>query len=109
MSLSASNIQRSHTGLYFETTGDGSTTTITVTHSGFNRPRTAKALVGTGGNNFARHSGFGGFYYPADATMIAGCTATVNSNGTITVTTGSAITNGVKAYCVVLFSDRADA
>ena len=110
MSLAASNIQRNHRGLYFEFTGDGATTSITIPHGAFSRSRTAKAYVSTAGSGHGNHSGYGGFRFPAPNTGTSwSATATVSATGSLTLTTSSAVTNGVLAQCVVIFDQDADA
>ena len=107
MAITATNIARNHRGVYFEFTGDGVSTQITVPHGNYSATRTAKAFCLTGGSNYGRHSGFGGFHFPSGGTSIAS-TAT-STDGTVVLTTGSAVGNGTLAQCVVIFDADADA
>jgi hypothetical protein len=107
MSLTASNIQRNHRGLYFEFTGDGASTSITVPDGAIGRTRSAKAFVTTAGSGHGNHSGYGGFRYPPTGTLWA-ATATDSANN-LTLTTTLAVTNAVVAQCAVIFDQDADA
>lgn len=105
MAVTYSNIINNHRGVYFEVTGDGATTALTVTHgSGVHTGHTASATVLTGGSSFQNGaSGKGGFVYPAAGTPVAVSSVTVAPT-TVTVNTGAAIGNGTKAYVVVVFN-----
>lgn len=108
MSLSAQNVVGNHRGVYFEVVGDGSTTQITVSLAHIpNRvgDETGTATIRTNPTGTAVHeAGKGGFYYPP-GTNVPVSSASV-SNGVLTVTTQSAITNGVRAYGVYVFDSE---
>lgn len=103
MSVTVANVVRNHRGLYFEATGDGSTTAITVPHlNGVHNATTAKATVLTAPTKKQPgQSGTGGFLFPDGGTPVA-ATVTVTSTS-VTVTTGSAVGNGTVAYVAVVF------
>ena len=111
MAISPSNVQRQHNGVYAETSGDGASTQLTIPWTGYIRSRSMKAFVTaddtTAVSNLEKHSNYGGFRFPGVGTVINGCTASVTGNS-ITVTCGSPVNNGKKAYVVALFLDRAD-
>jgi len=102
MSITVSNIQHNHRGLYFEAVGDGATTALTVAHSG--RPHantTAKATVITAPSSYTHQSGRGGFLFP-DGTSAAVSSVAVTATS-VTVNTSAAVGNGTKAYVAVVF------
>lgn len=108
MSLSASNVVGNHRGVYFEATGDGVTTTITVnlthlhTRAG---DMTGAATVRTAPSGTAVHEGGKGGFYIAPGTNVPVSSAVV-SNGVLTVTTQAAIGNGTKAYGVYVLDNE---
>src|SRR5579872_6905033 len=103
MSITVSNIQHNHRGVYGEFTGDGSTTAIPVplTAQYGGQPITGTATVTTAPTSFTHRSGKGGFLFPhgSDAAISS---ATV-SGGTLTVNTSAAVGNGTKAYICFVF------
>lgn len=105
MAVAFANQVNNHRGVYFEATGDGATTALTVNHgSGVHAGTTATAFVVTGPtvSTIFRRSNRGGFHYPADGTAVTVSSVTVSSTQ-VTVNTSAAVGNGTKAYCVVLF------
>lgn len=111
MAVSISNQVENHRGIYFEVTGDGVTTALTVNHSrSVHAGTTAKATVTTAPTgSFERKSGSGGFVYPAGGTAVAVSSVSVtspnkgDSSGSLTVNTSVAVGNGTKAYVAVVF------
>lgn len=106
MAVTIANVKRNHRGVYFEATGDGSTTALTVNHmNGVHSGTTATAAncsVITAPTSFHNgKSGSGGFVFPF-GTPVAISSVSVTSTA-VTVNTGSAIGNGTVAYCVVVF------
>jgi len=104
MSVAIANVIRNHRGLYFEATGDGSTTALTVNHmNGVFAGTTAKATAVTGPTTFHNgKSGTGGFVYPTDGTPVTISSVSVTSTS-VTVNTSAAVGNGTKAYVAVVF------
>jgi hypothetical protein len=102
MAVVISNVQHNHRGLYFEATGDGATTALTVNHAG--RPHTnttATARVITSPTSYSHRSGNGGFLFPEGAS--AAVSSVVITAASATVNTSAAIGNGTKAYVAVVF------
>lgn len=106
MAVTYSNIIQSHRGVYFEATGDGATTALTVSHgrSIFNGT-TAVATVTTAPTTSIteRKSGCGGFIYPHNGTTATVSSVSVSATS-VTVNTQAAVSNGVKAYVAVVFN-----
>src|SRR5579859_730155 len=104
MSVAIANVIRNHRGLYFEATGDGSTTALTVNHlNGVHANTTAKATVLTAPSSFHNgQSGCGGFVFPNGGTAVTVSSVSVTSTA-VTVNTSAAIGNGTKAYVAVVF------
>lgn len=108
MAISASNIQQNHRAVYFEFTGDGASTSIAVTYPGRPRAKTAVATVITAPTSTSdKPSGKGGLSYPTGGTNVAVSSCTL-SGATATVVTSAAVTNGVKAYGIVVFNEYTD-
>lgn len=105
MAVTYANQKESHRGIYFEATGDGSTTALTVNHSrSIHKSATATATVVTGPSAAIkdRKSGCGGFIYPTDGTAVTVSSVSVTATA-VTVNTQSAVGNGTKAYVAVVF------
>lgn len=104
MAVTIGNIIRNHRGLYFEVTGDGSTTALTVNHlNGVHANTTAVATVYTAPTSFHNgQSGKGGFVFPNGGTTVTVSSVSVAST-TLTVNTSAAVGNGTKAYVAVVF------
>lgn len=103
MAVSYSNQIENHRGIYFECTGDGVTTALTVNHGrSIHAGTTATATVTTAGTGFERKSGKGGFVYPTGGTNVTVSSVTVGATS-VTVNTGAAVGNGTKAYVSVVF------
>ena len=104
MAVTIANIKRNHRGLYFEVTGDGSTTALTVTHgAGVHASTTATATVLTAASGLLPGaSGKGGFVFPTAGTPITVSSVTVSATS-VTVNTSSAIANGTVADVAVVF------
>lgn len=109
MAVSYTNIISAHRGVYFEATGDGATTALTVNHNrGVHANTTATATVVTAPTGqFARHSSNGGFVYPQGGTPVTVSSVSVTATA-VTVNTSAAVGNGTKAYVSVVF-DKHDA
>ena len=105
MAVTYSNIINNHRGVYFEVTGDGLTTALTVTHgSGVHANPTATATVLTAPSSFQNGtSGKGGFVYPTSGTAVAVSSVSVTASK-VTVNTSAAVGNGTKAYVAVVFN-----
>lgn len=103
MSVTIANVIHNHRGLYFEATGDGSTTALTVNHmNGVHSNTTATATVVTAPTAFHNgKSGNGGFVFPVGTS--APVTSVSVTSTAVTVNTTSAIGNGTKAYVAVVF------
>lgn len=104
MSITVSNIQHNHRGVYGEFTGDGSTTAIPIpltAHYG-GQALTGVATVVTGPTSYSHQSGKGGFLFPA-GTPVTVSSATV-AGGTLTVNTSAAVGNGTKAYLSFVYN-----
>lgn len=104
MAVAYSNIINNHRGVYFEVTGDGVTTALTVAHgSGVHANHTATATVLTAASSFQNgSSGKGGFVYPAAGTKVTVSSVSVTATS-VTVNTSAAVGNGTKAYVAVVF------
>lgn len=104
MSVSYSNQIESHRGIYFECTGDGSTTALTVSHGrSIFKGATATATVITAPTGSReRKSGCGGFVFPAGGTAVTVSSVTVSATS-VTVNTQAAVGNGTKAFVAVVF------
>ena len=105
MAVAIANIISNRRGLYFESTGDGSTTALTVAHgNGVHANATAQAFVVTAPtlSTSFRRSGRGGFQFPSDGTNVTVSSVSVSSTS-VTVNTSAAIGNGTKAYVAVVF------
>ena len=106
MAVAYANQVENHRGVYFEATGDGSTTALTVTHArGVHANTTASATVTTAGAGFERKSGKGGFVYPTSGTNVTVSSVTVSATS-VTVNTSAAVGNGTKAYVSVVFDQE---
>ena len=103
MAITYANIINNHRGVYFEATGDGATTALTVNHGKCTHANTtATATVVTAPTSFHNGKyGSGGFVAPF------GTNATVSSvsvtSSAVTVNTSAAVGNGTKAYVTVVF------
>jgi hypothetical protein len=104
MAVTYSNIIRNHRGLYFEATGDGVITALTVTHNaGVHANTTASATVLTAVSGFhPGQSGKGGFIFPSAGTAATVSSVSVSATA-VTVNTSAAVANGTKAYVSVVF------
>jgi hypothetical protein len=104
MAVSYANQIENHRGLYFECTGDGATTALTVNHgrSVFANETASATVVTAPSGTFERHSGKGGFTFPQSGTPVAVSSVSVTKSS-VTVNTGAAVGNGTKAYVVVVF------
>jgi hypothetical protein len=104
MAIAYANQVSNHRAVYFEATGDGATTALTVNHNlGVHSNQTATAFVVTAPVGQPDYpSGKGGHRYPSTATAAAVSSVTVTPT-TVTVNTSAAIPNATKAYVVVLF------
>lgn len=103
MSVAIANVIRNHRGLYFEATGDGTTTALTVNHlNGVHTSTTATASVITAPTSFHNgKSGSGGFVFPFGTAQTVSSVSVTST--AVTVNTSAAIGNGTKAYVVVVF------
>ena len=103
MAVSYANAIRNHRGLYFEVTGDGTTTALVQNHlNGVHANTTASAQVVTTPTGFHNgKSSSGGFVFPF-GTPVTVSSVSVTST-TVTVNTSAAVGNGTKAYVVVVF------
>lgn len=106
MAVTYANIIRNHRGCYFEVTGDGSTTALTVSHmNGVHANTTAtiaNCSVVTAPTSFHNgKSGSGGFVFPF-GTAVTISSVSITSTA-VTINTSAAVGNGTKAYCVVVF------
>lgn len=103
MSITVTNVQQNHRGVYGEFTGDGSTTAIPIalTAQYGGQTITGTASVVTAPTSFTHKSGKGGFLFP-EGTTAAVSSATV-AGGTLTVNTSAAVGNGTKAYVCFVF------
>jgi hypothetical protein len=109
MAITATNIAPNHRSVYYEYTGDGSTTasTVQLSHK-FIRPNmTASAFVVTVPTALSNKSGRGGMFFP-DGTNATVASCSISATGLVTVTTSAAVTNAVKAYVVVVLDQIAD-
>src|SRR5437899_615697 len=108
MAVTIANQIENHRGLSWEVTGDGATTSWTVTHGRFAKPNHSLQVFGvTSPTSFSRRSGRGGLFTAEDGTAVA-VTSTSLSSKTLTVNTTAAIGNGTKAYFVAVFDQPAD-
>ncbi len=108
MAVTYGNMICNHRGCYFEATGDGATTALTVNHArAVPANPTATATVLTAGTGFERPSGKGGFVFPTAGTAVTVSSVSVTSSS-VTVNTSAAVGNGTKAYVSVVF-DKHDA
>jgi pyruvate/2-oxoacid:ferredoxin oxidoreductase beta subunit len=105
MAVTYRNIISNRRGCYFEVTGDGATTALTVSHSNsVHASTTATATVLTAASKFENGcSGKGGFVFPTAGTPVAVSSVSVAATS-VTVNTGAAVGNGTKAYVAVVFN-----
>ena len=105
MAVTYSNKICNARGCYFEVTGDGVSTALTVTHNkGVHAGTSATATVLTSVSNFQNGaSGKGGFVFPTTGTPVAVSSVTVSATS-VTVNTSAAVGNGTKAYVAVVFN-----
>jgi hypothetical protein len=91
--------------MYFEATGDGATTALSIANCcGVHANTTATATVLTAVSGFhPGTSGKGGFIFPTSGTAATVSSVSVTA-ATITVNTGAAVANGTKAYVSVVFN-----
>lgn len=105
MAVTYSNIISNRRGVYFEVTGDGVVTALTVNHAnGVHANTSATATVLTAVSGFQNGvSGKGGFVYPTAGTAVTVSSVTVSATS-VTVNTSAAVANGTKAYVAVVFN-----
>lgn len=104
MAVTIANQVENHRGIYFEATGDGSTTALVISHNrSLHNSPTASAFVVTGPTGQPdRRSERGGHNFPANGTAVTVSSVVVTATQ-ITVNTSAAIGNGTKAYVAVVF------
>lgn len=105
MSVTIANQMENHRGVAWEVTGDGATTSFTVTHHSFRKANHTVQVTGSlVGTSKDRGSGKGGLQAEMGGTAIAITSASLApTTGVITVQTTSAIGNGAKGYFVAVF------